>query len=192
MIYYLKYKKSLIVVGVAAIFLAIFLHNSFFVIEGDKIRNVIAENLPKVEGKSYNTHDIKIRKELDLKFRKIIIYSFPSKNGNEIVGIADFYKGLNNKYAVCDVFFEKRFLYFRVVRDLSSQYLTISGKNYQRTISYIEVNQKNGNSYREDISKEDYFIFKVDVGVLRGLRMLDEVGNEIPLEFDDLYVEEKM
>ncbi|MEG6522963.1 hypothetical protein [Desulfotomaculum sp. 1211_IL3151] len=165
----------------AAVVLVIFLHNSFFQIEEDKIKETITQELLKTEGKNYTIQDIQMRKQLDLKFRKIVVYSFPSADEREIIGTANLYKGLNNKYAVGEIYCQKKFVYLFVVKDFATKYLIIAGKNNQSNIDYIELTNKEGNSYKEDISKEEYFIYKKNVNLLRSYRMLDKEGKEIPL-----------
>lgn len=159
--------------------IAIFIHNSFFQIKENNIGEVISKSVSKTEGKNYSVQDIQIRKYLDLNFKKIIVYSFPSAYGGEIVGISTFYKGLNKKYAVDQILYQKKYLYFFVVKDLTKQYLIIAGKNNQGIINYIEVTKKDGSKYKEDISTEKYFIIKIDVNLLESYRILDKEGNEI-------------
>lgn len=167
--------------------IAIFLHNSWLQIEEDKISDVIAQSVSKTEGKNYSIQDIKISKNVNLNFKRIIVYSFSSADGGEIVGISTFYKGLNKKYAVDQIYNQKKYLYFFVVRDIVKQYLIIAGKNYQGTINSIEVTKKDGSKYQEDISPERYFIFRIDVNLLKSFRILDKEGNEIPVEQFDKY-----
>jgi len=185
-------KTSVIAVIIILCVSTIILHNSFFRIREKDIGETIVKNLSSVKGANYSIQDIKIRKQLNFDIRKVVVYSFPSENDYEIVGFADFFKGLNNKYAVGNIYNEKDFIYNFVKRGLKDQYLIIAGKNHHATICSIEVTKKDGSRYTEDLSKEKYFIFKADVSSLDHLHILDKEGKDLPKETFDIYVEEKI
>lgn len=183
------YKNAAIVI---ILVLAIILHISIFRIREEQLVEIIAQNVSATEGMSYNKHDIIIRKQSDFDFIKIVVYSFASVNGSEIVGFANFYKGLINKYAVQTIVHKKQFIYGYVIKGVKDKYLILTGKNFNRTVDSIEVTKEDESSYIKDISKEEYFIFKVDVSSLKNYRLLDKEGKELSREFDFIYIEEKI
>ncbi|MCQ1528433.1 hypothetical protein [Lutispora saccharofermentans] len=183
------YKSAAIVI---ILVLAIILHISIFQIQEEQLVEIIAQNVSATEGMSYDKHDIIRRRQLDFDFRKIIVYSFPSANGSEIVGFANFYKGLTNKYAVQTIAHKRQFVYAYVIEGLKDKYLILTGKNYNRNIDSIEITKDDGSKYIQDISREEYFIFKVNVSSLKNCRLLDKEGKELSRDFDFIYIEEKM
>lgn len=76
-----------------------------------------------------------------------MVYSFPAVNGSEVVGTASFYKGIDGKYAVGEIYCKKKFIYLFVIKDFASEYLIIAGKNYQGNITSIEITKKDSSSY---------------------------------------------
>lgn len=187
-------KKTFKIAAISIIcIIAAILHYFYYQIPEEDIVEIIAKSISETEGISYSTQDIRIRKQLDLEYSKVVVYSFPSANKSEIVGVADFYKGLlTNKYAVNSIIYEKDFVYNFVMKGLKNQYLIITGKNYNRNIDTIEVTWDDGNMNLEDISRQDYFIFSIDVSFLRNWCLLDKEGKQLPEGYDDIYIEEEM
>ena len=146
----------------------------------DNIKQII--NRPDIV-----TDKIEIKQELNLDNKKYVLFII-----NNILGMADFTKGFNNKYEIDGVGYGGGYYYCaEVFKTNKGKYLFMTGKNYDMKIAYSKV-QLEGNEYKISIPQKEYFIAYAAVPIKtinihpepQYTRLYDKSANDIT---DDMF-----
>lgn len=142
-------------------------------------------------------HNIQIKKTLDLKNKKIILFLID----NKYIGKSILEKGTNNKYSISTIGYSKSKFYRSNIENFGAdKYLIIVGRNYQFKISKIKAlvvglcedfSNNKTNVYEIPSDNNEFYIytFKVESDLIYGylpakLFFLDGSGKDIKVTSD--------